>query len=133
MNDNVDEDGYYNFDQQNENINALIGPQDPIKNNQENSYNDTDDESEEESLIEEVEPIKEDNEDEEKLTQYRSAKYSDKDIEKLNKIAKAYGLNDSEALRLCIKMAWDTYGVEIEKLAKEVEKFERRMKKIRSL
>lgn len=127
-----DDDGYYDFDQQHNDIDALIGPQAPVESNQEEYYDEPEEETEEEPIIEETEPIQEVNEEDEKLTQYRSAKYSDKDIEKLNKIAKAYGLNDSEALRLCIKMAWDTYGGEIEKLAKEVEKFERRMKKIRS-
>jgi len=127
-----DEDGYYDFNQQNENIDALIGPQGPIENNQSETYEEPDEEREEDPLIEEAVPITEGNEEDEKLTQYRSAKYSDKDIEKLNKIAKAYGLNDSEALRKCVKMAWDSCGDEIEQLAKEVEKFERRMKKIRS-
>ena len=124
-----DDDGFYDFDQQNNDIDALIGPQVPIERDQMKYYEDPD----EEPIIEDVEPVKNENEDgDEKLTQYRSAKYSDKDIEKLNKITKAYGLNDSEALRLCLKITWDTHGDEIESLAKEVEKFERRMKKIRS-
>jgi hypothetical protein len=124
-----DDDGFYDFDQQNNDIDALIGPQVPIERDQRKYYEDPD----EEPIIEDVEPVKNENEDgDEKLTQYRSAKYSDKDIEKLNKITKAYGLNDSEALRLCLKITWDTHGDEIESLAKEVEKFERRMKKIRS-
>lgn len=127
-----DEDGYYDFNQQNENIDALIGPQGPIERNQEEHYDDPEEDPEEEPIIEETEPIQEDTEEEEKLTQYRSAKYSDSEIKKLRKITKAYGLNDSEALRLCLKVTWDTYGAEIERLAKEVEKFERKMKKSRT-
>lgn len=134
-----DEDGYYDFDQQNDDIDALIGPQGPTERGiyreheeaqiiEEDGYGEPD----EDLVIEDVGNVQKYSGDDEKLTQYRSAKYSDNDIKKLNKIAKAYGLNDSEALRMCVKIAWDSRGDEIEQLVKEVEKFERRMKKIRS-
>ncbi len=96
---------------------------------QENSF----DEQEENEEIETNDSSFTDAPDDEKLTQYRSAKYSDRDIERIRKIAKALGLNESEALRWVLKTIWDIHGEEIERISKEVERVERKMKKIRTL
>ncbi len=90
-------------------------------------------EDEEDVQIEDDGPEIIENVDDEKLTQYRTAKYSDRDIEKLAIIKLALGFTtDSEAIRWCLKTAYDYKGEDLEIIAKEIEKIERKMRKIRA-
>lgn len=62
---------------------------------------------------------KEENTDE-KLKHNRSAKFTDLEIEHLDKIMLAIGTDKvSKALRWCLSKAWETHGDEIEKIAEE--------------
>lgn len=54
----------------------------------------------------------------ERLKNYRSAKYSDAEIERIEMIKQAIATdNDSKALRWCLEKVWDMYGEQIEKVA----------------
>lgn len=65
---------------------------------------------------------KEENTDE-KLKHNRSAKFTDLEIEHLDKIMLAIGTDKvSKALRWCLSKAWETHGDEIEKIAEEKKK-----------
>ncbi len=117
----------------NSDISALFP--DPVEEQQSYQEEYQEDVIEEQEECEEIEENSSfENPDDEKLTQYRSAKYSDVDIERLRKIIKAVGLkNESEALRWILKTLWDIHGEEIERVAKEVERAEKRLRKIRTL
>lgn len=53
-----------------------------------------------------------------RLKNYRSAKYSDAEIERIEMIKQAIATdNDSKALRWCLEKVWDMYGEQIERVA----------------
>ncbi len=65
----------------------------------------------------------EQNIDDEKLKHNRSAKFTDLDIEHLEKIMLAIGTDKvSKALRWCLNKAWEAQGDEIEKIAEQKKK-----------
>jgi hypothetical protein len=56
--------------------------------------------------------------DDEKLKHNRSAKFTDLEVEHLDKIMLAIGTDKvSKALRWCLTKAWEAHGDEIEKIA----------------
>jgi hypothetical protein len=58
--------------------------------------------------------------DDGKLKHNRSAKFTDIEIERLNKIKIAIGTdNDSKALRWCLNKIWESYEDEIKKIAEK--------------
>ena len=62
----------------------------------------------------------EENKDDDKLKHNRSAKFTDLEIEQLEKIMIAIGTDKvSKALRWCLNKAWEAHGDEIEKIAKQ--------------
>jgi hypothetical protein len=61
--------------------------------------------------------------DNEKLKHNRSAKFTDLEVEQLEKIMLAIGTDKvSKALRWCLSKAWETHRDEIEKMAEEKKK-----------
>lgn len=61
----------------------------------------------------------------EKLTQYRSAKYSDRQIEQLEKIKEALSTtNDGEALRWALDAAYKANKRKIERIVEEKQRIE---------
>jgi hypothetical protein len=53
----------------------------------------------------------------------RSAKFSDQEIEQLDKIMIAIGTDQfSKAMRWCVNKTWEVYGDEIEKIAEQKKK-----------
>jgi hypothetical protein len=63
------------------------------------------------------------NNDNEKLKHNRSAKFTDLEIEHLEKVMLAIGTDKvSKALRWCLSKAWESHGDEIEKIAEQKEK-----------
>lgn len=63
---------------------------------------------------------KEENANDDKLKHNRSAKFTDLEIEQLEKIMIAIGTDKvSKALRWCLNKAWGAHGDEIEKIAKQ--------------
>ena len=65
----------------------------------------------------------EENTDKEKLKHNRSAKFTDLEVEHLEKIMLAIGTDKvSKALRWCLSKAWEAHGNEIEKIAEEKKK-----------
>lgn len=62
----------------------------------------------------------EENANDDKLKHNRSAKFTDFEVEQLDKIMIAIGTDKvSKALRWCLNKAWETHGDEIEKIAKQ--------------
>ena len=60
------------------------------------------------------------NSNDDKLKHNRSAKFTDLEVEQLEKIMIAIGTDKvSKALRWCLNKAWETHGDEIEKIAKQ--------------
>lgn len=54
------------------------------------------------------------------LKHNRSAKFSDPEIEKLDKIMVAIGTDQfSKAMRWCVHKTWEVYGEEIKRIAEE--------------
>jgi hypothetical protein len=65
----------------------------------------------------------EENTGDEKLKHNRSAKFTDLEIEQLEKIMLAIGTDKvSKALRWCLSKAWGAHGDEVEKIAEEKKK-----------
>lgn len=65
----------------------------------------------------------EENTDNEKLKHNRSAKFTDLEVEHLEKIMLAIGTDKvSKALRWCLSKVWETHGDEIEKIAEQKTK-----------
>ena len=61
--------------------------------------------------------------DNDKLKHNRSAKFTDSEVEQLDKIMLALGTDKvSKALRWCLHKVWETQGEEIEKIAQEKKK-----------
>jgi hypothetical protein len=61
--------------------------------------------------------------DNKKLKHNRSAKFTDLEVEQLEKIMLAIGTDKvSKALRWCLSKAWEAHGDEIEKIAEEKKK-----------
>ena len=62
----------------------------------------------------------EENKDDDKLKHNRSAKFTDLEVEQLEKIMIAIGTDKvSKALRWCLNKTWEAHGDEIEKIAKQ--------------
>ena len=101
---------------ENDNIGALLGQQQTqVEKNTENR--------EETSAVVGKMEKQEENIDDEKLKHNRSAKFTDLDIEHLEKIMLAIGTDKvSKALRWCLDKAWETHGNEIEKIAEQKKK-----------
>ena len=60
------------------------------------------------------------NSNDDKLKHNRSAKFTDLEVEQLEKIMIAIGTDKvSKALRWCLNKAWEAHGDEIEKIAKQ--------------
>ncbi len=60
---------------------------------------------------------------EEKLKHNRSAKFTDLEVEQLEKIMLAIGTDKvSKALRWCLSKAWETHGDDVERIAEEKKK-----------
>jgi hypothetical protein len=69
-------------------------------------------------IPEKVQTIEE-NTNDDKLKHNRSAKFTDLEVEQLDKIMIAIGTDKvSKALRWCLNKAWEAHGDEIEKIAK---------------
>ena len=95
---------------ENDNIEALLGKQTKVEKTSTTQV--------EMPVVEKAEK-KEKNTDE-KLKHNRSAKFTDLEIEHLDKIMLAIGTDKvSKALRWCLSKAWETHGDEIEKIAEE--------------
>lgn len=59
----------------------------------------------------------------EKLKHNRSAKFTDLEVEQLEKIMLAIGTDKvSKALRWCLSKAWETHGDDVERIAEEKKK-----------
>jgi hypothetical protein len=72
-----------------------------------------------ENIPEKTQAIEE-NVNDDKLKHNRSAKFTDLEVEQLEKIMIAIGTDKvSKALRWCLNKAWEAYGGEIEKIAKQ--------------
>jgi hypothetical protein len=72
-----------------------------------------------ENIPEKTQAIEE-NVNDDKLKHNRSAKFTDLEVEQLEKIMIAIGTDKvSKALRWCLNKAWEAYGDEIEKIAKQ--------------
>lgn len=124
------------FDNQNEDFSAVFSrkprtEEHPVKSDDSNEHVDefAEENDIESDIVETSQAVKN---DDEKLTQYRTAKYSDEDVRKLKIIERAMGLTPSAALRWCLKTAYETKGEDLELIAKEIEKIERKMRKIRA-
>jgi hypothetical protein len=101
---------------ENDNIGALLGQQ----QTQVEKY--TANREEACSIVEKVEK-QEENINKEKLKHNRSAKFTDLEVEHLEKIMLAIGTDKvSKALRWCLSKAWEAHGNEIEKIAEEKKK-----------
>lgn len=106
---------------ENDNIGALLGqPQKQVEENTENQ-------EETHRVVEKLETRKtkkqEEKLDNEKLKHNRSAKFTDLEIEHLEKIMLAIGTDQvSKALRWCLSKAWEAHRDEIEKIAEEKKK-----------
>lgn len=62
----------------------------------------------------------EERENDDKLKHNRSAKFTDLEIEQLEKVMIAIGTDKiSKALRWCLNKAWEAHGEEVEKIAKQ--------------
>lgn len=101
---------------ENDNIGALLGQQQPqVEKNTANQ--------EETSLVIGKKEKQEENTDSEKLKHNRSAKFTDLEVEQLEKIMLAIGTDKvSKALRWCLSKAWEAHRNEIEKIAEERKK-----------
>jgi hypothetical protein len=98
---------------ENDNIGALLGQQKRVEKTLEIQA--------EISAAERAEK-KEENPDE-KLKHNRSAKFTDLEVEQLEKIMLAIGTDKvSKALRWCLSKAWEAHGDEIEKIAEQKKK-----------
>jgi hypothetical protein len=65
----------------------------------------------------------EENTGDEKLKHNRSAKFTDLEVEQLDKIMLAIGTDKvSKALRWCLSKAWEVNGDEVERIAEEKKK-----------
>lgn len=118
-------EGWYNFSQQNNDIDALIGPQEPgeyqekyvLEKAGDETVNDSDDCAT--NNIEKVKKTKKVDGDDEKLKHHRAAKYSDKQINWIENIKDALGTkSDSDALRWALDTVYNEHGGEIESIAK---------------
>jgi len=70
-------------------------------------------------IPEKVQTIDE-NTNDDKLKHNRSAKFTDLEVEQLDKIMIAIGTDKvSKAIRWCLNKAWEAHGDEIEKIAKQ--------------
>lgn len=98
---------------ENDNIEALLGKQTKVEKAPTTQA--------EMPVVEKAEK-KEENTDE-KLKHNRSAKFTDLEIEHLDKIMLAIGTDKvSKALRWCLSKVWEAHGDEIEKIAEEKKK-----------
>jgi hypothetical protein len=101
---------------ENDNIGALLGQQ---PNQAEKTTANRAEISEAGKVLEKEQTIEE-NANDDKLKHNRSAKFTDLEVEQLDKIMIAIGTDKvSKALRWCLNKAWEAHGDEIEKIAKQ--------------
>ena len=101
---------------ENDNIGALLGQQQAQVEKNTTSL------EEKPAVVDKMEK-QEENTDKEKLKHNRSAKFTDLEVEHLEKIMLAIGTDKvSKALRWCLSKAWEAHGNEIEKIAEEKKK-----------
>jgi len=101
---------------ENDNIGALLGQQ------QTQAEKNTEKREETPAVVGKIEK-QEENTDNEKLKHNRSAKFTDLEVEHLEKIMLAIGTDKvSKALRWCLSKAWEAQGDEIEKIAEQKKK-----------
>lgn len=103
---------------ENDNIGALLGQQQPQIEKNVASLEETP------AVVGEKVKVKvrkqEKNINNEKLKHNRSAKFTDLEVEQLEKIMLAIGTDKvSKALRWCLSKTWEAYGDEIERIAEE--------------
>ena len=99
---------------ENDNIGALLGQQIKVEKMSTTQA--------ETPVVEKAEK-KDGNADNEKLKHNRSAKFTDLEVEHLDKIMLAIGTDKvSKALRWCLNKAWEAHGDEIEKIAEQKKK-----------
>ncbi len=104
---------------ENDNIGALLGQQQTHVNENTESWKETHAGKTENEIMRNQEKIT----DNEKLKHNRSAKFTDLEVEQLEKIMLAIGTDKvSKALRWCLSKAWETHRDEIEKMAEEKKK-----------
>lgn len=116
------------FEKQNNNVNGLFGPG-SAEVDTEDYQEDIPDEQEGNHSTGEVKKVKRERKQKksegEKLTQYRSAKYSERQIEQLEKIKLAMGTtNEGEVLRWALDEAYRANKKKIERIVEEKQRIE---------